>query len=443
MRLHDSMAAQAATAHGRQTNLSGAQQTLMTAVWSALGQSGSSGNVSDLAEALRSALSAGLAAGHNLAPDLANAINDALDRVRQTLASQGVDASRVAQLISGFRRQLSRAIDALDPVPVSSGPGAASGQTGSSGDSTPTSGTPAVTGSQSSSGTQPATGGLPAASVAQPPTAGYISRESESLQIVTADGDRVTIRFRQQDIVAVTAAQASDGTSGGSQAAAISSGRLQISVRGNLSADELKAIDDLISHVDALATQFFSGDLQAAFNSAAALGADPSQIAQFSLHLSYTRLGTGAFAAAVPTIAAPANTSAAPVLPSSAPVVAAAPPSTAGASAAPAPVAQASAAASAQSTQPASAVTSADSGTGTAQPGTGSSAGSAQQTIGSFIQEVLGKLGSVDGTSGMRFSMRWKLEVLAAALPAYAPTPQSAVAPATQLASQTLQSLAG
>ncbi len=442
MRLHDSTAAQAA-AHGRQSNLSGARQTLMAAVWSALGQSGFKGNVSDLAEALRSALSAGLSAGQNLAPALATAINTALDSTAQALTSRGVDSARVAQLISGFRRDLSRAIDALPVQVASSGAGTTSGQTGSSGGVSQVSGTATVSASQSSTGAQSTTG-TPTVSSAST-AAGYLSRESESLQITTADGDRVTIRFRQQDIVAVAgAAPAADGASG-SQAAAISSGRLQISVRGSLSSDELKAIDDLVSQVDALATQFFSGNLQDAFNSAAALGADPSQIAQFSLHLSYAQIGTGPFAAAVAapvptnTIPPPATTTSTPA---TAPSVGASAATAATDAAASGPentsTAQAGAPEASGGAQPGSG----SPGT-TTQPSAGVSSGSAQQTIGSFIQDVLGKLGSVDGTSGMRFSMKWKLELLAAVLPAYAPTVPSAAARATQLASSTLRSLAG
>jgi hypothetical protein len=55
---------------------------------------------------------------------------------------------------------------------------------------------------------------------------------------------------------------------------------------------------------------------------------------------------------------------------------------------------------------------------------------------------VLGKLGAVSGGGSFDFSMRWKLSVLASALPAYAPSAQSASAQSTQLAANTLSSLA-
>ncbi len=429
MRLHDLASAQSA-ANGNQSNPGGAQQTLLAAVWSGLGQSGTSGgNIGDLAQALRTALSAGLSSGQNLAPSIAKAINDALDKAAQTLVAQGVDPTKAANLVSGFKRALSRAIDALDP--------------------------PQGAGSNQVTASSVATGSQSLANSTQAASAGYASRLGESLQIVTADGDRVTIRFRQQNIVAAAGAQSSDGTVSGSQLAGVSSGRLQISVQGNLSADELKAINDLVSQVDSLAQQFFSGDLQDAFNSAVALGADPSQIAQFSLHLSYAQIGvvppSAATAGTVPAQASgatPQGTAGASTVsasPTNAPASTASSVSGA-ASNATASTPTASTANASTASAPTDASTQASTGSPTAttpsSSGAGSSSGSAQQTIGSFIQDVLGKLGAVTGTSSLSFSMKWKLELLASALHVYAPSAQSAAAPATQLASGTLKSLA-
>src|SRR6185437_10822972 len=105
--------------------------------------------------------------------------------------------------------------------------------------------------------------------------AGAVSMR-ESLQIVNADGARVSIRFAEQDLIAA----GSDG-SGNSLAALLSRGRIQIAVQGTLSAGDLQAVNALVAQVDGLAQQFFSGDVQDAFNSAATLGADPTEIAQF------------------------------------------------------------------------------------------------------------------------------------------------------------------
>ena len=199
MRFHDVTAAHAA-ANASQSSLSGAWQSLLSATWTALGQKGYGGNIQDLAEALKSALSSGLSSGKNLAPVLAKAINDALDKAAQDLTSKGVSASQVAHLVTGFRRELSQAIDKLDP-PAIGGPAAASGSdtgstsgTGSAGSSD--SSTAAGTTGVSQTGASTPSAGTPAG------VAGYIARERETLQITTADGDRVTIRFRQQDIIA-------------------------------------------------------------------------------------------------------------------------------------------------------------------------------------------------------------------------------------------------
>ncbi len=444
MRFHDVTAAHAA-ANASQSSLSGAWQSLLSATWTALGQKGYGGNIQDLAEALKSALSSGLSSGKNLAPVLAKAINDALDKAAQDLTSKGVSASQVAHLVTGFRRELSQAIDKLDP-PAIGGPAAASGS-----DTGSTSGTGSASSSDSSaaSGTTGASQtGASTPSVGTPAgVAGYIARERETLQITTADGDRVTIRFRQQDIIAAVSggSQAAGSSTGGSQAAAISSGRLQISVQGSLSTDEVKAIDDLLSQVDALATQFFSGDLQGAFGAAAALNADPSQIAQFSLHLVYAQLGTGPFASAVgastgaatattadggsaagttaaanvgaatdPTAADPAG-SASPAVPTTTPIT----PTT--------------------TSTPTTATTPTD--TSSSTNSSSSSAASPQQTIAGFIQDVLGRLGAAPGTTSFNFSMKWKLELLANALPSYAPSAQTAAAASTRFAATMIKSL--
>lgn len=492
MRFNDVTAAHAASSGGS-SSTGRAWQSLLAATWTALGQKGFQGNVQDVAEALKTALQAGNAKGQDLAPVLAQAINDALNQAQKTLTQQGVSASKAAELVNRFRRDLSRAIDQYDPTATAAASGAASssGSTGSansSGSSTSpvgSSGSTTTAGTTPVGTTSPVTGTSASTSLSGP--VGYLASERETLKITTADGDRVTIRFRQQDVVALPAgwpnstgstatssagdssSTGSSSGSGGSQAAAISSGRIQISVQGSLNADELKAIDNLVSQVDSLATQFFSGDVQDAFGAAASLNADPSQIANFSLHMSYVQLrvvgsaiGSAAGSSSSSTGSGGTDTSASGTDTSSTGASDSTPAvggtSTTGSTtdtaspgtdntAGTTTSASSITGTGANSVTPVSSGDSSSAGTASSTgttdiPGPSSSAGSSpQQTIGGFIQDVLGKLGAVSDGGSFNFSMRWKLSVLASALPAYAPSAQSASAPSTQLASDTLKSL--
>jgi hypothetical protein len=210
-------------------------------------------------------------------------------------------------------------------------------------------------------------------------------RESESLNFQMADGTEVTIRMRAHATALGTSQTQNDGTTS-SATALIASGRLQIEVKGHLSSDDLNAISQVVSQVDSLASQFFSGDAQGAFAAAASLNVDPAEIAGFSLKLSYSselfqQATTNASAAAE---AGAASTTAAPSTAS-----------TSGSTVAPA----------------------ADSAGSSA--GTTSSA-SPQQIIVNFVQQAMTKLRVSSGGAHDRISSHWKLKFLAQALPAYA-----------------------
>jgi hypothetical protein len=118
--------------------------------------------------------------------------------------------------------------------------------------------------------------------------AGIVERESATLQIRTTEGDLVTLSLREKSSLSLSGTQ--DQSGAGASLTAVSHGRLQVDVSGNLNASELQAIGAVLSQVDALATKFFSGDIQGAFSAAASIGSDPAQIAGFSLQLSYSSL---------------------------------------------------------------------------------------------------------------------------------------------------------
>jgi hypothetical protein len=199
-------------------------------------------------------------------------------------------------------------------------------------------------------------------------TTAAVVRESETLNIQLADGTQVTLSMRAQG-AAVSASQTQADGSSSSAAALFSSGQLQVAVSGTLSDADKQAISAVVSQVDSLATQFFAGDVQDAFTAAASLNIDPTQIASFSLKLTYSS-------------------------------------------------------AVAQNT------------TSTSSP---------QQTIGNFVQQTLAKLGRGSGNTHSHHdaaASRWKVHLLAQALPAYAQAQAATAAsqdPAAPAATPTLQ----
>jgi hypothetical protein len=204
--------------------------------------------------------------------------------------------------------------------------------------------------------------------------------ESESLTILTTDGAQITVQF-----AAAGAGLMSQG-GGASDAAALSIGNAQVTVSGNLSSADTQAVSNVLSQVDALASQFFSGDAVDAFAAAASLDVDPSEIAGMSLNLTYTSN----------TFQATATSNAA-----------------------------------AGSTQTGSTQTTTSGATAST---TGSNA-SPQQVITGFLQGVVGKLGRNTSTAGLHMPSSLKLQLLALAMPAYAQAQDTAESASTSIGS--------
>jgi hypothetical protein len=233
-----------------------------------------------------------------------------------------------------------------------------------------------------------------------------VVRESETLKIKMTDGAQITISLGAQGAAFGTAQTQADGSS--SVAAGVfSSGQLQVSVKGNLSSADMQAVSDVVSQVNSLATQFFSGDVQDAFAAAANLSVDPTEIAGFSLKLSYSSTLIQQASASGPAsgTTAPGSTGVTPPGSTSASQPSATPDPTAASTATSAGPADASTASSAANTSSAA-------GTNTLSP---------QQIIINFVQKVMSTLGrsSINSHSHLAASSRWKLHLLAQALPAY------------------------
>ncbi len=239
------------------------------------------GRVNGVASALQGALAT--ASGDGV-PGLLAQVNGAIGQAADALQKAGYSADAVQGFVTDFRTALSDKLDAL-----ATGAGAAPAV------ATPRQSSPATAGPTVSSG-------VSALSVRETDTA--------KIELVTASGAVVRIGLRANDGV--------DAASGGAAAygavSAFASSRFSVSVRGSLSADELKAVNGVLGQVDKLATEFFSGDYAGAFADASTLGFDSKQIARVSLDLTQSldvAAGTLAGGAAV-AASAPLTASATP-----------------------------------------------------------------------------------------------------------------------------------
>jgi hypothetical protein len=221
----------------------------------------------------------------------------------------------------------------------------------------------------------------------------YRRSERTALYIQTQEGDVVRLRIKVRD----SATASGSGGNGGDKPVAElsvnarSSVKISFHVDGNLNADELAAIQDVVEQVGTLADEFFAGDVPAAFAAAQDLNIDGSQLAKVGLRLSQHQSVTYRGPALAPPAAAEQPAPAALPAPAETTPVAAdpAPPvvDPAPASSAPAPT---------------------------------SVAGSVLGTIGDFLHQLLAALGapaeSTDGATQVSLSLSLKLRLFAVAV---------------------------
>ncbi len=110
-----------------------------------------------------------------------------------------------------------------------------------------------------------------------------------SLTILTRDGDKVTIDIHQARGAGGSQLEmtGSDGTSKSAEQYSYSDGRLAFSINGNLDADEVTAIRELIDNVAGLAKTFYSSDFEKALGQASAIGFDSTELSGFALDMDY------------------------------------------------------------------------------------------------------------------------------------------------------------
>lgn len=108
--------------------------------------------------------------------------------------------------------------------------------------------------------------------------------------IRTQEGDLVKLDLRQRDHVSLVRVHAEDGlgSSTYTEIEVSEKSRLRLKIHGDLNPDELTAIRDIFAQAEAIADEFFSGDVIAAFEIAAGLDIDQDQIARVRLRFSET-----------------------------------------------------------------------------------------------------------------------------------------------------------
>ncbi len=276
----------------------------------------------------------------------------------------------------------------------------------------------------------------------------YVRKQKASLDITTQEGDRVQIRFRAREQVGPESASAD------TKVFSMGSGKVQLEVKGNLNADELEAIEDLVADVDAIAKEFFQGDIQKAFAAANQLGFDSEQIANFALKLSLRERGrpvpseVPAAPANNPTTPKPTTTPATTSTTSTPKPTSTATPSTP-ASSGTKPTTSTSTTPATTSTPTATATSSTPPATTTTAPATTSTppvaqspTAAIQNLLSGFLRNVMETLGSSGATSGrIEFSMRWKIELVSAAVEAQTPPNDTEQAAANNLFAKTLRTL--
>ena len=112
----------------------------------------------------------------------------------------------------------------------------------------------------------------------------YRRSERTSLLVETQEGDTVRLKIRASESLSVTTGQTEadddDGvTIAGLELQARSQTRISFRVRGDLNEQEMAAIQDVIAQAGAMAEDFFAGETEAAFATAASLQLDATQLA--------------------------------------------------------------------------------------------------------------------------------------------------------------------
>ncbi|MBY4678511.1 DUF5610 domain-containing protein [Marinobacterium arenosum] len=115
----------------------------------------------------------------------------------------------------------------------------------------------------------------------------YAQAESFSLSLTTQEGDQISIEFGNSSYYNASAgfSRNEDGSTAGFSIERGVASNLSFSINGDLNDEEMAAIESLLKDVNEIADDFFSGDVQQAFEKASEYRMDGSQLASMNLRL--------------------------------------------------------------------------------------------------------------------------------------------------------------
>lgn len=119
----------------------------------------------------------------------------------------------------------------------------------------------------------------------------YQRADDFELTLQTQEGDTVRVRFSQDLDAQAGYAKAEDASGNSGEVLDVSLGQktgYSFSVEGDLSAEEIDAIQSLVRDVGGVANHFFGGDVQKAFEQVSDVSFDSTQLASMDLHMSRT-----------------------------------------------------------------------------------------------------------------------------------------------------------
>lgn len=391
----------------------GAFDTLADAVLKAVGSTDSAKapdrSFDGLALALRDALASG-DGSQSTVDGVLKKISDALGTARSALVAGGLSERDADRAIAAFQEKLADSVGALASRITAQAPAT----------STPAPAPTATSSDASNTTNAPATGDA-AGIVASATRATWSVDQKLGVKLVTQEGDVVRIRLRQSEGFDASAAQR--GAAAYAAVSSYSSSRFTIDVQGSLSQGELDAISGVLGQVDKIASEFYSGDVAAAFADASSLDYDPAVLARVGLKMSQTQslrvssVAIGAPATATPVPASPAAP-AIPTIPTApAPSDPIAPVDSTTESASGSGTAAATAAATDETAPAATTATTAAETPATTTPSAPASGAEAiQKSVLGFIRDLIQSLGSTTTSGRVTITARAKLELAVVAI---------------------------
>lgn len=124
-------------------------------------------------------------------------------------------------------------------------------------------------------------------------------RQRSTIRIRTQEGDIVKLDLRRMESFSAidVMVNGEGGTASTTQIEVSSGSRLSFSVNGDLNEAELAAIQNIFAQAEAIADEFFAGDLGAAFDLASGLEYDTEQLARVSMRFREKQVSEVVYAA--------------------------------------------------------------------------------------------------------------------------------------------------